>query len=185
MKSFVLVAAAVACMMGSTTAADAQSKTKLATPAKAPTIAAASAAPVDGKKVFATICLACHQLNGEGLEEKYPPLAGSELVADDDGKIVRIILHGVTGPVEVQGQTFEGLMPPWGPTLKDAEIAAVATYVRRAWGNKAASVTTARVTIRASSAAVHGVLRAFVAARMAVTLAVVTDAALLPHARRT
>ena len=75
-------------------------------------------------------------------------------VADDDGKIVRIILHGVTGPVEVQGQTFEGLMPPWGPTLKDAEIAAVATYVRRAWGNKAAPVTTARVTaIRAGSMA--------------------------------
>jgi len=185
MKSFVLVAAAVACMMGSTTAADAQSKTKLATPAKAPTIAAASAAPVDGKKVFATICLACHQLNGEGLEEKYPPLAGSELVADDDGKIVRIILHGVTGPVEVQGQTFEGLMPPWGPTLKDAEIAAVATYVRRAWGNKAASVTTARVTaIRAATKARKTPWTAAELARI-VTLAVVTDAALLPHARRT
>jgi mono/diheme cytochrome c family protein len=91
-------------------------------------------------------------VNGEGIEEKYPPLAGSELATDDDGKIIRIILHGLTGPVEVQGTTFEGLMPPWGPTLKDAEIAAVATYVRGAWGNKAAPVTVARVTaIRAAT----------------------------------
>jgi len=127
--------------------AGAQSKAK---PAGAS--ATASKGPVDGKKVFATICLVCHQVNGEGIEEKYPPLAGSELATDDDGKIIRIILHGLTGPVEVQGTTFEGLMPPWGPTLKDAEIAAVASYVRSAWGNKGAPVSTARVTaIRAAT----------------------------------
>ena len=137
--------------------AGAQSKTKPTTAAKATTASAkpgasASAAPMDGKTVFTTICLACHQQNGEGIEDKYPPLAGSELTADDDGKIIRIILHGLTGPVEVQGTTFDGLMPPWGPTLKDVEIAAVATYVRSAWGNKAAPVTTARVTaIRAAT----------------------------------
>jgi len=137
-------------------AAGAQSKTKPSTAAKVATASAkpgasASRAP-DGKKVFATICLVCHQVNGEGIEEKYPPLAGSELATDDDGKIIRIILHGLTGPVEVQGTTFEGLMPPWGPTLKDAEIAAVATYIRGAWGNKAAPVTVARVTaIRAAT----------------------------------
>jgi mono/diheme cytochrome c family protein len=136
--------------------AGAQSKAKPSTSAKP---AAATAKPgasargaPDGRKVFATICLVCHQVNGEGIEEKYPPLAGSELATDDDGKIIRIILHGLTGPVEVQGTTFEGLMPPWGPTLKDAEIAAVATYVRGAWGNKAAPVTVARVTaIRAAT----------------------------------
>ena len=136
--------------------AGAQSKTKPTTTVKPVTAATKSGAavPVDGKKVFATICLACHQQNGEGIEDKYPPLAGSELAAADDGKIIRIILHGLTGPVEVQGTTFDGLMPPWGPTLKDAEIAAVATYVRSAWGNKAAPVTVARVTaIRAATRA--------------------------------
>ena len=137
-------------------AAGAQSKTKPTTTTKAATASAKPGAPArgapDGKKVFATICLVCHQVNGEGIEEKYPPLAGSELATDDDGKIIRIILHGLTGPVEVQGTTFEGLMPPWGPTLKDAEIAAVATYVRGAWGNKGAPVTVARVTaIRAAT----------------------------------
>src|SRR5262245_25950738 len=130
----------------------AQSKAKSTGAAKPAAAAAKPGASVDGKKVFATICLVCHQVNGEGIEEKYPPLAGSELATDDDGKIIRIILHGLTGPVEVQGTTFEGLMPPWGPTLKDAEIAAVATYVRGAWGNKAAPVTVARVTaIRAAT----------------------------------
>jgi len=134
--------------------AGAQSKTKSTSAAKPATATAkpGAGAPVDGKRVFATICLVCHQVNGEGIEEKYPPLAGSELATDDDGKIIRIILHGLTGPVEVQGTTFEGLMPPWGPTLKDAEIAAVATYVRSAWGNSAAPVTVARVAaIRAAT----------------------------------
>src|SRR5215471_8309188 len=137
--------------------AGAQSKARPTTAAKADPASAKPAAstpkaPVDGKNVFATICLACHQENGEGIEEKYPPLAGSELTADDDGKIIRIILHGLTGPVEVQGTTFDGLMPPWGPTLKNSEIAAVATYVRSAWGNKAAPVTAARVAaIRAAT----------------------------------
>jgi len=136
--------------------AGAQSKAKPTTAAKPATTSAkpgaSSPRAPDGKKVFATICLVCHQVNGEGIEEKYPPLAGSELATDDDGKIIRIILHGLTGPVEVQGTTFEGLMPPWGPTLKDAEIAAVATYVRGAWGNKAAPVTVARVAaVRAAT----------------------------------
>ena len=108
---------------------------------------------VDGKKVYATICLACHQASGAGVEEKYPPLDGSEWVADD-AKMLRIILHGLTGPIEVAGQPFDAVMPPWGPTLKDAEVAAVATYVRSAWGNKSAAISPATVTaVRAANAA--------------------------------
>jgi mono/diheme cytochrome c family protein len=153
---FSCIAAIVAVVVAARRAGG-QSTTRPAATAKAAAASAKPAAsapgvPVDGKNVFATICLACHQLNGEGIEDKYPPLAGSELAADDDGKIIRIILHGLTGPVEVQGTTFDGLMPPWGPTLKNAEIAAVATYVRSAWGNKAAPVTAARVAaIRAAT----------------------------------
>lgn len=110
-------------------------------------------APPDGKKIFATTCAVCHQLSGEGLEEKYPPLVGSEWIADD-GRLVRIILHGMSGPVEVAGETYDGLMPGWGGVLKDAEVAAVASYVRNAWGNKSAPITAARVSsIRAASAA--------------------------------
>ena len=108
-----------------------------------PVVCSAQAA-VDGKKVYATICQACHQATGAGVDEKYPPLDGSEWVVDD-AKIVRIILHGLGGPIEVAGQPFDAVMPPWGPTLKDAEIAAVATYVRSAWGNKSAPISAASV----------------------------------------
>jgi mono/diheme cytochrome c family protein len=82
----------------------------------------------------------------------YPPLAGSEWVNGDEAKVVRILLHGVTGPIEVAGETFNGMMPPWGGTLKDDDIAAVLTYVRSTWGNTGAAITAAKVaSIRAAT----------------------------------
>jgi mono/diheme cytochrome c family protein len=114
--------------------------------------AKATASAVDGKQVYATTCAACHQATGEGVAGVFPPLAGSEWVNGDEGKLARIILHGVTGPIEVAGETFNGMMPPWGGTMKDADIAAVLTYVRSAWGNKAAPVTTEKVaSVRAAN----------------------------------
>jgi mono/diheme cytochrome c family protein len=107
----------------------------------------------DGKQVFSTTCAACHQASGEGVPGVYPPLAGSEWVTGDEAKVVRILLHGVTGPIEVAGETFNSMMPPWGATLKDADIAAVLTYVRSSWGNKGAPVSAAKVaSIRAATA---------------------------------
>ena len=107
----------------------------------------------DGKVVYSTTCAACHQATGEGVEGTYPPLAGSEIANGDEAKVVRIVLHGLTGPVEVAGETYSGMMPPWGGVLKDPELAAVLTYVRSAWGNKAAPVSPATVAaIRAATA---------------------------------
>jgi mono/diheme cytochrome c family protein len=108
---------------------------------------------VDGKQVYSTTCAACHQATGEGIEGTYPPLAGSEWVNGDEAKVVRIVLNGVTGPVEVAGETYNGMMPAWGPVLKDENIAAVLTYVRTSWGNKAAPITASTVAkIRAATA---------------------------------
>jgi mono/diheme cytochrome c family protein len=117
--------------------------------AQAPAKKAAATKPAavpDGSKVFATTCVVCHQLDGAGKEGLYPPLAGSEWVNGDEAKLVRIILHGLTGPVEVAGETFSGAMPGWGPVLEDRDIASVATYIRSSWGNKAAPITAAKVT---------------------------------------
>jgi mono/diheme cytochrome c family protein len=115
---------------------------------------AVKSAVADGKQVYATTCAACHQATGLGVEGTYPPLAGSEWVNGDEGKVVRIVLNGLTGPVEVAGETYAGAMPPWGGVLKDADIAAVTTYLRSAWGNKAAPVTEATVaSIRAATKA--------------------------------
>jgi len=135
------------------------SKPAATRPAK-PAAKAVSATPAhaaqqgpDGKVVYSTTCAACHQATGEGVEGTYPPLAGSEIVNGDEAKVIRIVLHGLTGPVEVAGETYSGMMPPWGGVLKDPELAAVLTYVRSAWGNKAAPVTTAKVAaIRAATA---------------------------------
>ncbi len=107
--------------------------------------AAAAQAPRSGAQVYAAVCAACHQPAGEGNGESYPPLAGSSWVTGDERRLVRIILHGLTGEIDVEGQSYSGAMPPWGPTLRDDEIAAVATYVRNSWGNKASAVTAATV----------------------------------------
>ena len=124
----------------------------LALPGLVPNAARAQAP--DGKKIFSTTCAACHQANGEGVPEKYPPLAGSEYVNGDEGKLARIVLHGLTGEIEVQGETFNGAMPPWGPTMNDADLAAVLTYVRASFGNRAAPVSAATVAqIRAATKA--------------------------------
>ena len=161
--------AASACVLYTPSVAGAQSKTtakkstvttkskSLAKPAAttgaATTAAAAKEQLPDGKQVFSTTCAACHQASGEGVPGVYPPLAGSEWVTGDEAKVVRILLHGVTGPIEVAGETFNSMMPPWGATLKDADIAAVLTYARSTWGNKGTPITAAKVaSIRAATA---------------------------------
>jgi mono/diheme cytochrome c family protein len=80
-------------------------------------------------------------MNGAGVTGVFPPLAGSEHVTGDAGTLVRIILNGLTGPVEVKDHTYNGVMPPWGSALKDDEIAALTTYIRSSWGNKAAAIS--------------------------------------------
>jgi mono/diheme cytochrome c family protein len=104
-----------------------------------PTVAA-EGPPARGDLVYSTVCLACHQAGGAGLEGKYPPLAGSEWLAKDAAVGVRIVLHGLRGPIQVKGVTYVNEMPAQGPQLSDAEIAAVLTYVRSSFGNQAGPV---------------------------------------------
>jgi len=96
--------------------------------------------PPDGSLVYAGICLPCHQAGGTGVEGKYPPLAGSEWVAGDPAILIRILLHGLQGPIQVKGRPFNNEMPALGNQLSDAEIAAVLSYVRANFGNQAAAV---------------------------------------------
>lgn len=108
----------------------------------------------EGQRVYGASCASCHQADGLGTDEAYPPLAGSEWVTGDANRLVRVILHGLTGEIEVAGQMFDGVMPPWGGLLKDEDVAAVATYVRNSFGNAAPAVTPAAVArLRAADAA--------------------------------
>jgi mono/diheme cytochrome c family protein len=111
----------------------------------------ATNAPVDpiklGRRVFRQICQSCHQENGLGLPGQYPPLSQSDWVlAAAPGRLIRIVLNGVNGPIQVGTQSFENLMPAWRDVLSDAEIAGVLTFVRQEWGNKASEVKLEQVT---------------------------------------
>ena len=79
-----------------------------------------------GEKVYAANCVACHQANGKGVPGAFPALDGSKIVSGPKADNMNIVLNG------------KGGMPPWKGVLSDTEIAAVITYTRNAWSNKAA-----------------------------------------------
>ena len=94
-----------------------------------------------GQEVFGKSCVACHQPSGMGKEGLAPPLVGSEWVlAAGPNRIARIVLNGLSGPINVKGQEWNLAMVPWKDTFDDKQIAAVLTYVRNSWGNKATPV---------------------------------------------
>jgi mono/diheme cytochrome c family protein len=96
----------------------------------------------EGRRVFETTCAACHQLSGLGQEGKAPPLSGSEWVLAPGGdRIVRVVLNGLTGPITVKGQEWNLTMLAWRDTYNDEQIAAVLTYVRSHFDNKAGPIT--------------------------------------------
>jgi len=109
-----------------------------------------------GKKAFTSVCATCHQATGTGVPGVYPPLVKSEWVNGSEERVIRILLHGFTGPVKVAGADFNSAMPVIGPggyNFSDEKIAAVLTYVRQEWGNQAPPVTKEKVTeIRTKSA---------------------------------
>jgi cbb3-type cytochrome c oxidase subunit III len=112
-------------------------------------VAAAAASTLDGKAIFAAKCSACHQVSGLG-GGPYPPLAGNpDVVAADTTTLIGIILNGRSGPLVVAGKTYSGAMPTWRGQLSNAEIAAVASYIRGAWGNAAAAVGEDQVALAA------------------------------------
>lgn len=136
-------------------AAPAPAVAPASTPAAAPapaTVATAATADLpgfeEGKTLFATVCAACHQPTGLGLPGMFPPLAGSDWVNTPGAeRIIRIVLHGFMGPITINGKPFNSpapMMPPQG-ALPDKQIAAVLTYVRNSFGNKAGAVTPEQV----------------------------------------
>ena len=91
---------------------------------------------VDGAAIFAANCASCHQATGAGLPGVFPPLDGSEWVHGSSKVLANIVLHGINGEINVKGTSYKGLMPSF-QQLSDAELAAVASYIRSAWSNKA------------------------------------------------
>lgn len=98
-----------------------------------------------GRQVYSTLCVACHQQNGEGMEGLAPSLIDSEWVLGKAEILPKIIIHGLTGPIKVNGQSWSLDMPPLGAALNDEQVAGVVTYIRREWEHAADPVTVAEV----------------------------------------
>ena len=96
----------------------------------------------NGKNVYETYCMSCHQENGEGVPGAFPPLAKTGHLTDKN-KLVKIILQGMRGPITVKGVKYDVEMASVG--LTDKETADVINYIRNSWGNKAPMVTVAEV----------------------------------------
>ena len=99
----------------------------------------APAAPADpvmarGEAVYYANCVACHLPGGTGLEGAFPPLAGSDYLTGDPGRVIATVLYGNEGPITVNGVQYNGVMPGFA-YLTDDEVAAVVTYIMRSWGN--------------------------------------------------
>ncbi len=101
----------------------------------------------DGEKLYMTRCMSCHQVDGNGITGVFPPLNDVGWVTGDKGRLIRIVLDGVMGEMEVDGITYSGAMPPWKSFLNDEEVAALLTYVRDAWDNEASEVTPEEVKL--------------------------------------
>ena len=105
-----------------------------------------------GKTLFSGICAACHQPHGLGMDGLAPPLVDSEWVLGSEQRLIRIILHGLSGPIKVDGRTYTLDMPSLG-LFNDEQVAAILTYIRREWDHNAAPVEPITVkAIRASTA---------------------------------
>jgi mono/diheme cytochrome c family protein/glucose/arabinose dehydrogenase len=98
-----------------------------------------------GRGVYATLCTACHQPTGTGMDGLAPALVDSDWVLGSADILPRIIIHGLSGPIKVNGQSWSLEMPPLGPALSDEQIAGVLTYIRREWEHNASPITTETV----------------------------------------
>jgi mono/diheme cytochrome c family protein len=116
--------------------------------------AAVPANPIEvGKKLFnsAGACVSCHQASGAGLPPAFPPLVKSDWVTGSEERLIRVVLHGLQGPIKVNGVDYNSAMPAFGRVAgsgynwTDDKVAAVLTYIRQEWGNQAGPISTEKV----------------------------------------
>ena len=96
-----------------------------------------------GERVYAQNCAACHQPNGAGLTGAFPPLAASDYLNADASRAIGVVIHGLSGPITVNGAQYNSLMPALA--LSDEDVANVLTYVYGQWGNNGTRVTVEQV----------------------------------------
>jgi nitrite reductase (NO-forming) len=99
-----------------------------------------------GKRVFLQHCAMCHQPDGKGLPQVFPPLAQSDYLMADKTRSIGVVLRGLSGAVAVNGQTYNGVMPPQ-VQLSNEQVADVLTFIRNSWGNAGEEVSAEEVNV--------------------------------------
>ena len=100
---------------------------------------------LNGASLFVSNCSSCHGADGSGIRGAFPPLNGSSIVQSDKGTLVKILLHGLQGPLTVKGDQYNGMMPSFGNILSDEQISATLTYIRSMPDNTAGAVSSEEV----------------------------------------
>ncbi len=96
-----------------------------------------------GKNIYANTCVACHQAQGQGIPDAFPPVAKSDYLNADVNRAINAVLKGLTGEITVNGKKYNSVMT--SQNLTDGEVADVLTYVYNNWGNNKTKVTPAMV----------------------------------------
>lgn len=101
---------------------------------------------MEGLILYNSYCATCHQRDGRGDESRYPPLVGSEWVTGDKGRLIRVLLQGLQGNIQVSGKTYNGVMPAHGALLDDHAVASILTYVKGRFNKTYSPIATEEVT---------------------------------------
>ncbi|MCY2687297.1 c-type cytochrome [Salinimicrobium sp. TH3] len=86
-----------------------------------------------GAQLYNNFCASCHLSSGEGIKGVFPPLQNSNWLAEKRKESIHAVKYGLRGPIEVNGEEYDNLMPQLG--LSDREVADVMNYINNAWGN--------------------------------------------------
>lgn len=97
-----------------------------------------------GKEIYARICQACHQADGKGIENAFPPVAQSDYMESDLNRAMHGVANGLSGEITVNGKKYNSAMPKPSPELTDEELASVFTYILNSFGNKGGEVSVAQ-----------------------------------------
>ena len=103
-----------------------------------------------GRRLFTSICAACHQPTGLGRANQFPPLAGSDYLNSDKNRAISIVIYGRQGEVVVNGMKYNNNMPSF--PLNDQDIANVLTFVYNSFGNSGFEVTPDEVKVQRAHA---------------------------------
>lgn len=101
---------------------------------------------MEGLILYQSYCASCHQRDGRGDNSRYPPLAGSEWVTGDRQRLIRILLQGLQGEIQVNGRTYNGVMPAHGAFLDDHAIASILTFIQGAYNKVHTPIASDEVT---------------------------------------